>query len=113
MAENQETDVKTQSVIELFLGILRDNFGSSFKELWLFGSRARGDARDDSDYDMLVVVEGDLAELKRSVREAEWQCMEKLGTLVASIVYTPKIWNMAKHSPLGWNIQRGRKLLPS
>jgi len=28
-------------------------------EDYLFGSRARGDAREDSDYDILVVIKGD------------------------------------------------------
>ncbi|MFX0543832.1 nucleotidyltransferase family protein [Roseovarius sp. S4756] len=28
-------------------------------EIWLFGSRARGDNREDSDYDILVVIPDD------------------------------------------------------
>jgi len=30
-------------------------------EVWLFGSRARGDARPDSDWDFLVLTERDLS----------------------------------------------------
>lgn len=36
--------------------------------VWLFGSRARGDARADSDYDFLVVVPDDTPPDRRSWR---------------------------------------------
>jgi predicted nucleotidyltransferase len=35
-------------------------YGPRLKQLLLYGSRARGDFRDDSDYDVLVVLEGPL-----------------------------------------------------
>ena len=35
---------------------LQERLGSNFKGLILFGSRARGDAAGDSDYDFLVLV---------------------------------------------------------
>jgi uncharacterized protein len=43
-------------------------YGARLKQVLLYGSRARGDHRDDSDYDVLVVLEGPLdwwAEQKR------------------------------------------------
>ncbi|MBI2892956.1 MAG: nucleotidyltransferase domain-containing protein [Deltaproteobacteria bacterium] len=36
---------------------LRDRFGARLKELALFGSYARGESREDSDIDVLVVVD--------------------------------------------------------
>lgn len=33
-------------------------YGARLKQVLLYGSRARGDHRDDSDYDVLVVLEG-------------------------------------------------------
>lgn len=40
------------------LAFLRDRLVASLrpKAIWLFGSRARGDARPDSDFDLLVVL---------------------------------------------------------
>ncbi len=98
----QDPKVVTDSFVEA----LRVSFGSALKGVWLFGSRARGDAHEDSDYDMLVVVEGSLPAARRIVQDAEWTCMEKWGILVASVVYTPEIWSKARNSPLGWNILR-------
>ena len=37
-------------------------------EVYLFGSRARGDAREDSDYDLYVVVDDEGADNKRTGR---------------------------------------------
>lgn len=39
-------------------------------QIWLFGSRARGDARDDSDWDLLVVVPDDASGERRRARGA-------------------------------------------
>lgn len=41
-----------------FARALRVRFGDRIRELVLFGSRARGDAHEDSDVDVLVVVDG-------------------------------------------------------
>jgi predicted nucleotidyltransferase len=98
--------IQNENVCKTFKEILIHSLGNSLKEIILYGSRARGDGSPDSDYDMLVIAEGDLSFLKPVVREAEWICMEKYNVLVSSIIYTPKIWAMAKVSPLGWNIRR-------
>ncbi len=98
-------------VVSTFLSELRASLGSAIREVWLFGSRARGDAQDGSDYDVLVVVEDEVPELKRKIQDAEWICMEKYNALVSSIVYTARQWEERKDTPLGWNIQREGKLV--
>ncbi len=85
--------------------------GDKLIQLWLFGSRARGDARPDSDYDLLVVADGDVKTLKTLVREVEWNCMEQHYILVSCIVYTPQQWAERQDSPLGINILREGKLV--
>jgi len=46
---------KNLSVVERFKKILAKNF--SFNKLILFGSRARGDFDEDSDFDLIIVSE--------------------------------------------------------
>ncbi len=57
-------------------------------EVWLFGSRARGDARDDSDWDFLVLTNNDLSGGRR------WQFSDHLfdieletGRMISTIVW--------------------------
>ena len=57
-------------------------------EVWLFGSRARGDAREDSDWDFLVFTTNDLSGSRR------WQFSDHLfdveletGRMISTIVW--------------------------
>ena len=94
------------SVIDSFRLALQEKLGSHLKELWLFGSRARGDAHEYSDYDFLIIIDGDLCTLKDLIREEEWKLTETFGCLLASIVYPVETWKIAQNSPLGWNIKQ-------
>lgn len=88
-------------VLNTFKEALISNLGASLREIILFGSQVRGDEAPDSDYDVLVIAEGSLRELKNKVNDAEWICMEKDNALVSSIIYTPEIWESVKESTLG------------
>lgn len=48
---------RTDEVIEKFIaGIERAGLTNKIEKMYLFGSRARGDERPDSDYDILIVT---------------------------------------------------------
>ncbi len=55
--------------LELFTSELKNRFGSHLKQIILFGSRARGDAEPDSDYDCLLVFDQITSEVKKRVDE--------------------------------------------
>ena len=44
--------------LQRFAELVRDRFGSRVREIVLFGSHARGQAHEDSDVDVLVVIDG-------------------------------------------------------
>ena len=59
------------------------------KRILLYGSKARGDWEEESDLDLLVLVEGLSEERKRKVREIVYQAMwdENFPVFVSTMVY--------------------------
>jgi hypothetical protein len=51
------TTPEVVAALECLGASLRSRFGERLQEFTLFGSRARGDAREDSDVDVLVVID--------------------------------------------------------
>ena len=73
----------------------------------LYGSEARGDARPDSDIDVLILLDGDKMSLKREMEvtgplnEIEW----RTGVLVSPTVMLRKQWeNLPFKTPFYINV---------
>lgn len=72
----------------------------------LYGSRARGDARSDSDWDILIVLDKDklLPEdydiISYPLRELGWE----LGESINPVMYTAKEWEESKFTPFYHNV---------
>ena len=77
-------------------------------EIILFGSQARGDAREDSDWDILVLLNkknvspADIDEVAYPLRELGWD----FGETVNTILYTKEEWNRDVASPFYENVTR-------
>lgn len=72
----------------------------------LFGSRARGDARDDSDWDILIILDktkleaDDYDNISYPLRELGW----KLKECINPVMYTLKDWMKYSFSPFYHNV---------
>ena len=72
----------------------------------LFGSRARGDARQDSDWDILILLDkdhitsADMDEISYPIRELGWQIDE----MINPIMYTTKEWEAKSFTPFYKNV---------
>ena len=67
---------------------------------------ARGDHSVDSDYDVVVVADGDEEELHNLVTEKSYAIMCAYDALVGALEYDPFIWAREKKTSLGRNILR-------
>ena len=73
----------------------------------LFGSQARGDAREDSDWDILVLLDKDRIKLEDidnvsyPLRELGWELGEDINT----VLYTVKEWNKSSFTPFHKNVE--------
>jgi len=74
----------------------------------IFGSRARGDAKDESDWDILILTGYPVTtEIERSFRNNLFDLEIETGEVFSTFVYHKQIWD-TKHkvTPLYRNIKR-------
>jgi len=78
--------------------------------LWLYGSRARGDYRTDSDWDLLVLIDKD---------KQQWQDFDiyanpfielgfDMGVTINPMLYTQKEWEKINFTPFYHNVQNDK-----
>lgn len=82
------------------------------ERIYLFGSRARGDARPDSDYDLLVVVKeptGDGREMEQRAYGAMWGLHAPVEIVVMTTDYFD--WMLDAAASLPATVQREGRLL--
>ena len=84
---------------------LRRALASRVREIVLFGSRARGDAAPDSDYDVLVVVDERTPDVREAALDVSVELMDRRGALVATLLRSEQEWQRASSTPLARNIR--------
>lgn len=99
-----------EQVIEKIRGIA-SNVLPNGSTMYLYGSRARGDAHEDSDWDLLILLDKD--QLNRS--EAEdisfpftdmgWD----IGEDISARAFTKQRWEQGPHTLFYFNVERDKK----
>jgi len=86
--------------------IVREEFPSA--EILLYGSRARGDAHPESDWDFLILVDSDeelqkAEPVKRQLDALEWES----GEAITTIFRTKDDWNqsLTRATPFHKNVE--------
>jgi predicted nucleotidyltransferase len=85
---------------------LKKALGSHLKSVTLFGSRARGDSKIDSDYDFLILVDERNRKIVDEVREVEVEFLNTFGNLLGSLIYSEQEWEKRRNFPIAMNIRR-------
>jgi predicted nucleotidyltransferase len=76
-------------------------------EVILFGSRVRGDAREDSDWDILILTPNAVTlKVEQSFRHKLFELELEFGQAISTFVYSKSDWN-GKHrvTPLYQNVK--------
>ncbi|QJW91977.1 nucleotidyltransferase domain-containing protein [Spirosoma taeanense] len=101
MTDSEFLQAVKQSILEIDPGA----------EVWLFGSRARGDARVDSDWDFLVLTNKPTNKvLKEQLRDSLFEIELSADKVIGSIIHSKQEWeNDFWMTPLYRNTKRDRK----
>ena len=81
--------------------------------IYLYGSRARGDAREDSDWDLLVLLDKPKREADDFEKYA-YPFMElgyDIGADISPSLYTKDWWQNGPHAMFYYNVEEDKKLL--
>lgn len=101
-----------QNVLDRIKRIVLDRDPSA--KVYLYGSRARGTMKNDSDWDLLILLNKDkiTAEMEKNVTYPLYDLEFEIGEVISPMVYSEKEWN-SKHSvtPFYANVMREGKLL--
>lgn len=97
----QENSVISKIKDTLMVSLPSDGFAV------LYGSRARGEAREDSDWDILVVVNKETLSLDDYTRITYPLTMLgwELGETINPVMYTNKEWEESKATPFRENVE--------
>lgn len=81
-----------QEWLDQFRETLTVRFAGVVVDMVLYGSKARGDAREDSDVDVLLIVSNAAAHLKRPVRQLAHELAATSYALPSIVAYTEAEW---------------------
>jgi predicted nucleotidyltransferase len=83
-------------------------------DAFLFGSRARGDNRKDSDWDILILIDSNKVtnEIEDNFRDDLYNIELESGQIISTFIYSKEYWKSSLvYSPLYKNvIKEGIKL---
>ena len=101
-----------QTILDRIKSIVLDK--DPLAKVYLYGSRARGTMKPDSDWDLLILLNKDkiTTEVERNVTYPLYDLEFEIGEVISPIVYSEKEWN-SKHNitPFYSNVMREGKLL--
>ena len=101
------TSNEREAVMEV-TAALSQSLGDNLVTVYLFGSKARGDARPDSDIDLLVIVQKLDADSRWLVRATAADCSLQHDVLFNTHIYEKERWEyLAEYQDALWReIQR-------
>ena len=88
-----------------YAGMVRSALDGQVVKIMIFGSRARGDAVEGSDFDIVVVVKKRTPTVREAVLDAGVKMMNLHGALFSAIIYDEEEWEREQNFPLAWNVR--------
>jgi len=93
---------KRKDALDAFARRIEREYGTTVEQVILFGSYARGEAGKESDIDVLVVVRGDRARLRKELIDIATEIMLDTGEYISVKVLTLDEFNHMKEKKYGF-----------
>jgi len=112
--EDLARHARSDDVLSQITHGLVERLGDHLERLVLFGSRARGDHRSDSDYDCLALVDALAPEIEDAIDEIGGELLVRRGAVVSIFPATEERFRSESHNPLFESVRdEGIVLWPS
>lgn len=93
----QLTDAE-QAWLDAYRKAFEQKHPGAVHELLIYGSKARGQAHAESDFDVLLIVKDDAGALKRELRRIGYRLAATTEVLPSILAYTQEEWESRKRS---------------
>jgi predicted nucleotidyltransferase len=97
---------KIDSNLELFKERLQKKLGDNLIRIILFGSRARGDNDEYSDYDCIVVVKENNKSIKEAILDIESDILYEKNAVFSAFSYTEDELALRRYMPFIINVNK-------
>ncbi len=109
---NNHTSLINDRLLISFRDQIKKNLQNHLTALILYGSRARGDAKEFSDYDFLIIIDGKPDEqIEDVILDIEVNVLNQFDKLTTCLIWNIEDWNLKKRFPIGRNILKEGVLL--
>ncbi|AEA46564.1 nucleotidyltransferase domain-containing protein [Archaeoglobus veneficus] len=85
-----------QKAIDEFVRRVR-KYGDKIESIILFGSVARGEAREDSDIDILIISKGDSFDMQKRISEVVVEILLNTGIYISAKVISTEEYNLMRN----------------
>jgi len=99
-------DTADQRALQEFVAYLKRSINAQVESVALFGSKARGDSKQDSDIDVLVILSQEDRELRREILKRAARLSLKYDVLLSPRVIGAERWEQMRGFSLYHNIQQ-------
>lgn len=85
-----------QTWLDEYRKALMDRQPGAVARMLVYGSKARGNAHEDSDIDVLLIVKNEAADLKRVLRRIGYRLSATSYAVPSILAYTQEEWDQRK-----------------
>ncbi len=102
----KQYDPREDPVLKDFIERLKRELGEHLEGAILFGSRARGDADEDSDYDVLVLMDESNRDIERQINNVAHEMFDDHDVFLCAFVYSKSEYDRRTFAPLFINVRK-------